>query len=73
MTASQSFPALTVSRIDGRPCKWCKAPMVLALVRPASMGFDLCTFDCVKCERTERVTLQTASQRWRSSPLQAPN
>ena len=47
--------------------------MVLAWVRPAAAGFDLCTFDCVTCERTERVTLQTVSERWRSSPLRAPN
>jgi hypothetical protein len=47
--------------------------MMLAWVKPAAAGFDLCAFDCVTCERTERVTLQTVSERWRSSPLRAPN
>ena len=45
--------------------------MVLALVRPASLGYDLCTFDCIKCERTERITLQTEQRRYR--PLHAPD
>ena len=73
MIASQSFPTYTANRIDGHLCTRCKAPMVLAWVWPASMGFALCTFDCEKCERTERVTLQTASKRRHSSPLRAPN
>ena len=45
--------------------------MVLALVRPANLGFDLCTFDCIKCDRTERITLQAERRRYR--PLQAPD
>jgi hypothetical protein len=27
--------------------------MTLARVRPARLGFDLCTFDCTECDRTE--------------------
>jgi hypothetical protein len=46
--------------------------MVLAWVRPAAAGFDLRTFDCMTCARTERVTLQTVSERWRSSPPAGP-
>jgi hypothetical protein len=29
--------------------------MALARVRPGPLGFDLCTFDCMECDRTERV------------------
>jgi hypothetical protein len=62
-----------VTRVDARACPSCKAIMVLARIRPASLDFDLCTFDCTKCEKTERVTLKTASAMWRSSPLRAPD
>jgi RNase P subunit RPR2 len=47
--------------LQSLPCSRCKAPMVLARVRPAKPGFDLCTFDCMKCDRTERITLQAGS------------
>jgi RNase P subunit RPR2 len=61
MAALQSLPASATSSIDRRPCSRCKARMVLARVRPAKPGFDLCTFDCMKCDRTERIMLQAAS------------
>ena len=47
--------------------------MVLARVRPANPNADLCTFDCMKCENSERVVIETASALWRFSPLQAPD
>ncbi len=47
--------------------------MVLAHAKPANLNADLCTFDCMKCENTERVVIKTASALWRSSPLQAPD
>jgi len=61
------------STIESRACPNCKAPMVLVRIKPAGLGFDRCTFECIKCENTENVTLKTVSALWRSSPLRAPD
>jgi hypothetical protein len=62
MPDSQPLLAFWSDAIESRFCSRCKAPMMLAGVKPASLGFDLRTFDCVRCRHVERATVETKRQ-----------
>jgi hypothetical protein len=38
-------------------CSKCGKPMRLSCIEPSSPGYDLRTFECEKCDSSERVTL----------------
>ncbi len=46
--------------------------MILARMIPASLGFDLRTFECVKCGTVEKIIVETNAHKWSVSDLQAP-
>ena len=49
-------PNFTV--LERPPCPKCHGPMTLSDVTSASAG-DTCTFECVMCNLTEKVTVET--------------
>jgi hypothetical protein len=49
-------PNLTV--LEHSPCPKCDGPMRLSDVTSGSTG-DTCTFECVMCNLTEKVTVET--------------
>jgi hypothetical protein len=46
--------------------------MIVAMTTPAGLGFDLRTFECVKCGRVEKVPVRTRSGKWQDSHLYGP-
>jgi len=46
-------------QIGRRACPKCHAHMTLARIVPASMGFDLRTFECTNCEHVRDVIVET--------------
>jgi Zn ribbon nucleic-acid-binding protein len=59
MTAPQITLTPEAAAPERRPCPLCNAQMVLACVRPAGLGIDLRTFECVGCNYLERVRAET--------------
>ncbi len=59
MTSPQITLTQDAAAIDQRPCPLCQAQMVLACIRPAGLGIDLRTFECIGCNYLERVRVQT--------------
>jgi hypothetical protein len=49
-------PNFTV--LERPPCPKCHGPMTLSDVTSGSAG-DMCTFECVICNLTEKVTVET--------------
>jgi hypothetical protein len=47
--------------------------MILTLIKPARVGFEMRVFQGVNCDHVDRVVAETKSMRWASScGLQAP-
>jgi len=46
-------------QIERRVCPKCHDHMLLAHIVPASMGFDLRTFECTNCEHVRDVIVET--------------
>jgi hypothetical protein len=62
MPASQlSFP-FAANRIEGLPCPECRAPMVLARIKPARLAFDLRAFECARCNHVENVMVEVKAR-----------
>ncbi len=57
MSPSESYSAFTSNMIGGRPCPKCQSPMIIAHSVPAKLGFDLRTFECVRCGNLEKETV----------------
>ncbi len=72
MPRSQTALDFAAYMIGGRACAKCSSPMIVSMTKPAGLGFDLRTFDCVKCGRVEKVPVPSRSSKWRDSHLQPP-
>ncbi len=72
MPLSESSRHFAENMIGGRPCAKCSNPMIVAMTTPAGLGFDLRTFECVKCGRVEKVPVRTRSGKWQDSHLYGP-
>ena len=55
--------------IGGRPCTKCQLHMLLAFVKQGRIGFDVRTYECVKCGNVETLTVETKTGKWRASDL----
>ena len=62
------------SRIAIRPhvCPKCLGPMILTLIKPSLVGWELHTFQGVNCDHVDKVVTETNSMKWVSSGLKAP-
>ena len=49
-----------VSRVETGiiPCRSCNRPMRLSCITPGLEGYDLRTFDCEKCDRSESFVVK---------------
>jgi RNase P subunit RPR2 len=72
MPHSESSLDFAANMIGGRPCAKCSSPMIIALTTPARLGYELRTFECVKCGRLEKVPVRTRSGQWHDSHLHEP-
>ena len=59
MPEVRSVPGHVSVQIGRRACPKCHAHMTLARIVPASMGFDLRTFECTNCEHVRDVIVET--------------
>jgi hypothetical protein len=59
--------------IRSHRCPACSGPMILTLVKPSGIGFEMRLFQGVNCDHVDRVIAETKSMSWASScGLQAP-
>jgi transposase-like protein len=67
-------PLLTA--IERPRCPKCQTRMSLARIEPGPAGSDLRTFECPKCEHSQRVLaedpLKSGKAGWQNSGLRAP-
>jgi hypothetical protein len=64
------------SSINDRP-SGVQAPLALARISPSERGFEVRTFECSTCERTEQVSvtvdpMKTDAVGWLASELRPP-
>jgi RNase P subunit RPR2 len=59
MPEIRSLPGHINVQIRRRACPKCNAHMMLSHIMPASMGFDLRTFECPECDHVHEVMVQT--------------
>jgi hypothetical protein len=65
--------------IERHRCQKCQAQMVLARTKPARLGFDVRTFECVNCDHIHKEHLaadpMTSSEvlGWFCGELKTPN
>ena len=72
MSTSKPMFTFTSDNIQHRVCAKCLAPMVFTRTKPARLGYDLRTYECVKCHNTETATTETAAHKWCDSGLLPP-
>lgn len=63
MAFSESSLEFAANMIGGRPCSKCSSPMIIALTTPAGLGFELRTFECVKCGKVEKIPVRSGPDR----------
>jgi transposase-like protein len=61
MPESHSLPERVNIYIQRPACPRCSAQMMLARIMPYSVGFDLRTFECPKCQRVHEVIVETGA------------
>jgi hypothetical protein len=50
---------------QGPPCTACGSPMRLTAIEPGSLGQDLRTFACPRCNRVQRHVIEsTVTEAW---------
>ena len=59
--------------IQPHPCPRCLGPMVLTQIKPSRIGYEVRTFQGIKCHHVDKVVTATEAMKWMSSGLQAPN
>jgi transposase-like protein len=59
MPASHSLPDHINIQIQRPVCPNCSAHMMLARIMPARMGFDLRSFECLKCDQVRELMVET--------------
>jgi transposase-like protein len=59
MPESHSLPDHINVHIHRPVCPSCHAHMMLARIMPVSVGFDLRTFECPKCDQIREVMIET--------------
>jgi predicted nucleic acid-binding Zn ribbon protein len=59
MPEIRSVPGHINVQIQRRACPKCHAHMMLAHIMPASVGFDLRTFECPNCDYVRDVIVET--------------
>jgi hypothetical protein len=64
----------SITAIERPPCPKCHGPMMFTGIASGPAGYDLRTFECVMCDYTERVAVETNMMAWiNSSGLRPPN
>jgi hypothetical protein len=68
------IPLLAIQRLR---CAKCQARMMLAGISPGPTGFELCTFDCSRCDNVEKIAIASDPAKsgdvgWLVSELQPP-
>jgi transposase-like protein len=61
MPESHSLPERINVYIQRPACPKCHAHMMLARIMPQSVGFDLRTFECPKCDHVHQLMVETAA------------
>lgn len=49
-----AIPLLAMQRLR---CPKCQTRMMLGRISPGPTGFDLCTFDCSRCDHVEKIVI----------------
>jgi hypothetical protein len=47
-----AIPLLAIQHLH---CPQCRTRMTLTRILPGPIGFELCTFDCPKCDHVEQI------------------
>jgi hypothetical protein len=58
MPESHSLPEHVNVYIHRPVCRKCDTHMMLARIMPASVGFDLRTFECPKCDHVHEMMVE---------------
>jgi hypothetical protein len=57
MPSTHSDPLYSRAEIGILGCAKCGSPMRLSLIEPAAPGYDVRTFECVRCNSSERFSV----------------
>jgi hypothetical protein len=58
MPSVQATALFSAAEIGVLSCSKCSRPMRLACIEPVKPGFDLRTFECTKCNSSERFLVK---------------
>ncbi len=74
MSSLAALADLSRMAIQSHSCPTCSGPMILTRIKPASVGFELRTFEGVNCAHVDKVLTETRSMNWASSAgLRSPD
>jgi hypothetical protein len=61
MPSTRLKPRYSRAEIEILACSKCSNPMRLSQIEPAAPGYDVRTFECAKCDSSERIRYLNAT------------